>query len=134
MADAVNTQTIENGPRNLVMKFTNVSDGTGESAVVKVDASTFTPALTTSLKVRRIEYNITGGAVRMLWDATTDVTFAYLTGYGNLDLTDTQGIVNNAGAGVTGDILFTTSGFIAAGASNPASGYTITLFMVKGNA
>ena len=133
MADAVTTQIIENGPRNLVMKFTNVSDGTGESAVVKVDASTFTPTLTASLKVRRIEYNITGGAVRMLWDATTDITFAYLTGYGNMDLDFTQGIVNNAGSGNTFDILFTTSGFIASGASNPASGYTITLFMIKGN-
>lgn len=133
MADSVTTQTIEDGKRNLVMKFTNVSDGTGESGVIKVDASTFTPALTASLKVRKIEYNVTGGAVRMLWDAASDVTFAYLTGYGVLDLTDTQGIVNNAGAGVTGDILFTTSGFIAAGASNPASGYTITLHMIKGN-
>src|SRR5512143_2515143 len=99
--DVVTTQTIENGQRNLIMKFTNVSDGTGESGVVKVDASTFTPPLTTSLKVRKIEYNVTGGAVEMLWDASTDVPFAYLAGYGCMDLEDTQGIVNNAGSGVT---------------------------------
>lgn len=133
MADSVTTQIIENGVRNLVMKFTNVSDGVGETAVVKVDASTFTPALTASLKVRKIEYNVTGGAVRLLWDATTDITFAYLTGYGTLCLEDTQGIVNNAGTGVTADILLTTSGFIAAGASNPASGYTLVFYMTKGN-
>ncbi len=132
MADSVSTQTIEEGPRNLVLKFTNVSDGTGEAGVVKVDASTYTP-LTTSLKVRKIEYNVVGGAVRMLWDASTDITFAYLSGYGCIDLEDTQGIVNNAGTGVTSDILFTTSGFIAAGASNAASGYTIVLYMIKGN-
>lgn len=130
MADAVTTQTIENGSRNLVMKFTNVSAGTGESAVTKVDASAL--GLTTSLKVRKIEYNVTGGGLQMLWDATTDVVFAYLSGYGCIDLTDTQGIVNNAGSGVTGDINFTTSGFIAEGASNPASGYTATLYMIKG--
>ena len=39
MADAVTSQTIQDGERNLVMKFTNVSDGTGESAVAKVDVS-----------------------------------------------------------------------------------------------
>ena len=35
MADVVTTQTIQDGQRKAVMKFTNVSDGTGESAVVK---------------------------------------------------------------------------------------------------
>ena len=39
MADAVTSQTIVDGERNCVMKFTNVSDGTGESAVAKVDVS-----------------------------------------------------------------------------------------------
>ena len=39
MADAVTSQTIIDGERNCVMKFTNVSDGTGESAVAKVDVS-----------------------------------------------------------------------------------------------
>ena len=40
MADAVTTQTIIDGPREAVLKFTNVSDGTGESAVAKIDVST----------------------------------------------------------------------------------------------
>ena len=39
MADTVTTQTIIDGERNCIMKFTNVSDGTGESAVAKVDVS-----------------------------------------------------------------------------------------------
>ena len=39
MADAVTSQTIIDGPKTVVMKFTNVSDGTGESAVKKVDVS-----------------------------------------------------------------------------------------------
>jgi hypothetical protein len=33
MADTVTSQTIQDGQRKAVMKFTNVSDGTGESAV-----------------------------------------------------------------------------------------------------
>ncbi len=39
MADAVATQTIQDGQKMVVQKFTNVSDGSGESAVVKVDVS-----------------------------------------------------------------------------------------------
>jgi hypothetical protein len=39
MADAVTSQTLIDGPTHTVMKFTNISDGTGESAVTKVDVS-----------------------------------------------------------------------------------------------
>ena len=39
MADAVTSQTIIDGSKTAVLKFTNVSDGTGESAVTKVDVS-----------------------------------------------------------------------------------------------
>ena len=42
MADTVTSHTIEDTPHKLVMKFTNTSDGTGESAVQKVDVSAFT--------------------------------------------------------------------------------------------
>ena len=39
MADAVTTQTLVDGPKFAVLKLTNISDGTGESAVKKVDVS-----------------------------------------------------------------------------------------------
>ena len=39
MVDAVATQTLIDGDKKVVQKFTNISDGTGESAVVKVDVS-----------------------------------------------------------------------------------------------
>ena len=41
MADAVTSQTIVDGEKTVVQKFTNISDGTGESAVVKVDVSDY---------------------------------------------------------------------------------------------
>ena len=40
MADTVSTRILEQGERNLVVQLTNLSDGTGETGVVKVDAST----------------------------------------------------------------------------------------------
>jgi hypothetical protein len=39
MADAVTSQTIQDGEKRAILKFTNASDGTGESAVKKVDVS-----------------------------------------------------------------------------------------------
>jgi hypothetical protein len=39
MADAVASQVVFDGSKTAVMKFTNISDGTGESAVIKVDVS-----------------------------------------------------------------------------------------------
>ena len=37
MVDAVTSQVIFDGTRTAVMKFTNISDGTGETGAVKVD-------------------------------------------------------------------------------------------------
>lgn len=124
MADAVTSQTLVDGPRNLVMKFTNVSDGTGESAVTKVDVSAFN---TTGVTIQKIHYSTQGMAVRVLWDATSDV-LAWLVpqdGDGCFDFTPFGGIRNNAGAGVTGDIQFTTVGHTA------ADTYSIILEMTK---
>ena len=39
MADAVTSQTLVDGHQTAVLKFTNISDGSGESAVKKVDVS-----------------------------------------------------------------------------------------------
>ena len=42
MADAVTSQTLSDGDSTAVMKFTNISDGNGESSVKKVDVSALT--------------------------------------------------------------------------------------------
>ena len=39
MADTVTSQTIQDGERVAILKFTNESDGTGEASVKKVDVS-----------------------------------------------------------------------------------------------
>lgn len=125
MADAVTSQTLVDGERNVVMKFTNISDATGEAAVLKVDVSALSGA-PTSVKITKIEYDISNMAVNILWDATTDVTAIVLSGGQNtLDFSDMGGLINNAGAGVTGDINFST---ILAGANDT---YSIILHMKK---
>ena len=72
MADTVTSQTIMDGTKTTVMKFTNVSDGTGETAVVKADASALLNA-PTKLKIMRMWAMTNGMAVNVLFDATADV-------------------------------------------------------------
>ena len=43
MADAVATQTIQEDGKTAIFRFTNVSDGTGETAVNKIDVSGLNP-------------------------------------------------------------------------------------------
>lgn len=124
MADAVSSQTLIDGVKNVVMKFTNTSDGTGETAVKKVDVSELLGA-PSRVRIQKIHYSVAGMVARLLWDATTDVTIVDLQGDGCFDARKFGGLKNNAGAGVTGDINLTT-----VGASNGDS-YTIILEMVK---
>ena len=116
MADAVTSQTIQDGQKIAVLKFTNVSDGTGESAVKKVDVSAlqsnYCGDACTSVSVARIYWATRGMGVNLEFDATSNVLLTGLpadsTGDEYYDLF--TGIPNNAGSGVTGDIDFTTIG------------------------
>ena len=132
MADAVTSQTIQDGARNLIMKFTNVSDGSGESAVAKVDVSALsadpmTGATCTRVVISKIQFSTVGMSVKIEFDASTNVLAAHLPAdYADeLDFTSFTGIPNNAGSGVTGDIDFTTVGHARGDA------YTVVLTMVK---
>jgi len=124
MADAVTSQTLLDGERNVVMKFTNTSDGTGESAVLKVDVSALYGA-PSRVKIKRVKYTVSGMVARLLWDATTDATILDLQGDGEMCFESIGGLYNNAGAGVTGDILLTTVGHTS------GDSYSIILEMVK---
>ena len=83
MADAVTSQTLSDGDRIAVVKYTNISDGTGESSVKKVDISTFAASVTTGATparatIEQIWYDIAGMRVALEWNATTNVVAAVL--------------------------------------------------------
>lgn len=129
MADLVSTIVILNNPKRLVIKLLNLSDGTGESGVVKVDKSTYTGlnGLEPSFfMIEKIEYDISGMVVSLSVDATTDVVLARMggTGGGVLDWTKSGGLSTKA-AGDTGDILLTTVGHTS------GDSYDITLHLRK---
>lgn len=131
MADAVATQILFDGERMAIMKFTNISDGTGETKVTKVDVSTLTPSpfnkACDGVTITKIHAMTHGMEVDMYWDATTDVLIGVIpqNQMYSMDLTQFGGLWNNAGAGKTGDVLFSTRD------TSTGDTYTIILEMVK---
>mgnify|MGYP003128707351 FL=1 len=131
MADTVTSQTIIDGVKTAVVKFTNESDGTGESAVKKVDVSALTSdndgTACTSVTIKRIYWATRGMAVDIEFDASTNVLAICIPAdsTGDEEYDTFGGIPNNAGSGVTGDIDFTTVGH-----SN-GDAYSIILVLTK---
>jgi hypothetical protein len=131
MADNVTSQTILDGERLFIAKYTNISDGTGETAVVKVDVSTLNPNIfgyaCNGVKINKIWMAAHGMEVRILWDADVNLLAWQATSNGPylMDFSSFGGLSNNAGTGRNGDIAFSTHE-AAAGDT-----YTIVLECIK---
>jgi hypothetical protein len=131
MADAVTSQTILDGERLFIGKFTNISDGTGESGVVKIDVSALNRNASglacNGVKVNKIWAQTVGMSIDILWDATTDLLCETVpeNQFYLMDYSSFGGLPNNAGAGKTGDVLFTTVGAAA------GDRYTIVIEGIK---
>ena len=131
MADAVASQTIQDGERTAVLRFTNVSDGTGESAVKKVDVSALAKnslgQTCTEVHIQRIYWATVGMSVKLDFDATSNVLAIGLPADSTGDeyYDRFSGVPNNAGSGKTGDIDFTTVGH------SSGDTYNIILVLIK---
>lgn len=126
MADTVSSITAYSSNKGeYVARFTSQSDGTGESAVAKIDVSAFdneSGVAGTSIQIERIEYSVNGfNYVHVYWDHTADVTAAVLAGSGVMDFTYFGGF-NDTGSGGTGDLTFTTDG------GSDGASYDITIY------
>lgn len=119
-------QTIEDGPRNYIIKVDG--DAVASTGALLVDVTTLNPPCS-SVRIRKITYNLdTTAHVQLLWDATTDVVALNLYGSNDADMCfeATAGIPNNAGAGKTGNVLLTTSATITP--------YTLYIEFIKSGA
>ena len=132
MADAVASQIIVDGPSFVAITLPNISDGTGETAVTKVDVSALeadsrTGQSCTDVNIERIWWQCIGMKVRILFDADTDVMAIELgeNQSGNHDYSVFGGLTNNAGTGKTGDVKFTTVG------ASSGDTYTVILYLRK---
>ena len=117
MADVVTTQTIaDTSGVKFTAKLTNLSDGTGETLVKKVDASELTFMTEDgNRKIAKIWYSINTAdnksAVEILWDGDTNATALLLSGNGYWDLRPSGNEISNNAVTPTGDVLLSTKNF-----------------------
>ena len=117
MADTVSTQTIvDTTGVKYVTKLTNISDGTGESLVTKVDASNTTFMTEDGTKkISKVWYSVNTtnnkSAVELLWGGTTNATALVLSGNGYWDFRDAGNELPNNASSPTGDVLLSTKNF-----------------------
>lgn len=131
MADAVTSQTILDGERLFIGKFTNISDGTGEVGALKIDVSGLSPnafgLACNGIKINKVWAQTYGMAVDIIWDGgsgedllceTIPADVLYKMCY------DSFGGIPNNSAG-NGDVLFTTVG------ASAGDRYTIIIEGIK---
>tara|TARA_B100000927_G_scaffold264582_1_gene236803 strand:+ start:130 stop:522 length:393 start_codon:yes stop_codon:yes gene_type:complete len=117
MADIVTSQVLtDTTGLKFVVKITNLSDGTGENLVRKVDASETTFMTEDgNRKIAKIWYSINTAnnksAVELIWDGATDATAALLSGNGHWDLRTSGNEITNNALTPTGDVLVSTKNF-----------------------
>ena len=118
MADTVTSQTIaDTSGVKFVTKLTNISDGTGETLVKKVDASELTFMTEDgNRKISKIWYSVNTNnnkaGVEIIWDGATNATALFLSGNGYWDLRTAGNEVGNNATTPTGDVLLSTKNFV----------------------
>ena len=116
MGDSVSAVTQFDGDKKLITTYTNVSDSTGGTTTI-VDVSALnksrgnTGTACSRVRLNKVWYNVSVtakvDAVRLYWDATTDVQFLTLEGRGSLDFSSIGGIKNTEASGADGDVILT---------------------------
>jgi hypothetical protein len=114
MADTVLNTTVFDGSKKLITHYNVVSDSTGGTTkIVDVSALAKSPAGKSCLTVRlnKISFNVSVtapvDAIRMLWDADTDVVFQTLAGEMEYDYSSFGGLKNTEATNFTGDVNVT---------------------------
>jgi len=117
MADTVTTQTlVDTSGVKYVIKLTNISDGTGETDVTKVDSSTTTFMTEDgNRKIAKVWFSVntsnSKSAVELKWAGATNTTALFLSGQGFFDLREAGDEITNNATTPTGDVLLSTRNF-----------------------
>ena len=118
MADIVTNQTLsDTSGVKFVAKLTNLSDGSGESLVTKVDASGTTfMSEDGNRKIAKIWYSVNTtnpkACVELLWAGASNATAVLLGGQGYWDLRTAGNEITNNATTPTGDVLLSTRDFV----------------------
>lgn len=120
MANSVQIQTLVDSERNLVVKLVGILDTSNVSLatlidpalVAAVNASGLNSQQPTKVAIKKVTYDVEDGlAVNLYWDATADVPIWRFVGRGFVMGESIGFLQNNAGAGVTGKVLYDTDGY-----------------------
>ena len=120
MANSVQIQTLVDSERNLVVKLVGLLDTSNVSLatlidpalVAAVNASGLNSQQPTKVAIKKVTYDVEDGlAVNLYWDATADVPIWRFVGRGFVMAEHIGFLQNNAGAGVTGKVLYDTDGY-----------------------
>ena len=113
MADTVLNTTVFDGAKKLITHYNNVSDSSGGTTKI-VDVSQLASnngKTCKTVRLNKVSFNVSvtapADAVRLLWDATTDVAFQTLAGEMAFDYSDFGGLKNTKASGYSGDVNLT---------------------------
>jgi hypothetical protein len=123
VADTVDSIVQLSGKNRYFVRLTNISDGTGEADVIKVDKSTLVNVNgvePTKLNLVSVQWSIQGfSSIRLEWDHTTDDEMVVLgPGNGYMDFSEAGALADPASAGGTGDVILTTAGAVSGATYN----------------
>ena len=113
MADTVLNTTVFDGAKKLITHYNNVSDSSGGTTkIVEVSGLASNNGKTCkTVRLNKVSFNVSvtapADAVRLLWDATTDVAFQTLAGEMAFDYSDFGGLKNTKASGYSGDVNLT---------------------------
>lgn len=119
MTATATQQVINNGARNLVLKYTigGPAPYVNATADTLVDISSLDSNIGVGgYRLERASWSLTGMSAKLAWESgTTDVDLLQLAaGDGEADFSEVGGVANNATL-PTGNIVYTTTGYDAAG-------------------
>ena len=110
MADTVLNTTVFDGAKKLITHYNVVSDNSGSTTKI-VDVSELNSnngKTCKTVRLNKVSCNVSvtapADAIRMQWDATTDVVFQSLNGEMAYDYSDFGGLKNTKASGYTGDV------------------------------
>ncbi len=112
MTNSVSTQVLADGPVNFILRLNGTLDTANITNTLLVNPSTlgFSPS---GVVLEDVNWTIDPPlTVQLWWDATTPVLLDSFAASGRREKTKRYaGIWNNAGAGKTGNVLYSTEGW-----------------------
>ena len=117
MANVISTTYAINGSRNFRARIEITGDGSGdESNTVVIDVANLT-GTPSKFKIKSVNWDLHGFGGALKWAANTPILALALPTYGDeMDFFESGApLINNAGAGITGNLTLDTFGLDATG-------------------